>query len=195
MKNSGQFVKGVRSSPATEFKKGQHWRKPKSHWSYYWLYNEYVIKGLSAGDIAVTQGCTENNIHYWLHKHSIPRRTISEARAIKHWGLVGEKNGMYGVTGKDNPNWKGGITPERQAIYTSEEWKAAIKSVWKRDEAICQRCGKSASIKGGSKFHIHHIVSFEIVDLRVEPDNLVLVCRDCHHWIHSRENKNRDWIG
>ncbi len=195
MRNTkGQFIKGHRSSPSTEFKKGGHWRKSKAHWNYYWLYNEYAIKGLSAADIAIAQGCTDNNILYWLHKHGIPRRSISEARLLKHWGLSGGLNGMYGVTGADNPNWKGGITPERQAIYVSGKWKSAVKSVWKRDKATCQRCGKKANSRGGDQFHIHHIVSFEVVGLRTDPDNLVLACIDCHHWIHSRENKQRDWI-
>ena len=38
--NKGRFVKGVRSSPNTEFKKGQHWREPKPYWEKEWLYNE-----------------------------------------------------------------------------------------------------------------------------------------------------------
>jgi hypothetical protein len=49
---------------------------------------------------------------------------------------------MRGKHGADTSNWKGGITPERQAFCSSEAWKEAIKKVWKRDNAICQRCGK-----------------------------------------------------
>lgn len=188
--DKGQFTEGHRASPSTEFKPGQHWRDPKPHWNYEWLYMAYVVKGQSAGDIAKRCNCTENNIHYWLHKHGIPRRDVSAARKLKHWGLSGKDNGMYGVTGDKNPNWKGGITGERQAFYSSIEWKQAAQQVWKRDRATCQRCGD----KSGD-CHIHHIVSFAVKELRMELSNLVLLCKECHHWVHSKENINVDWIG
>jgi len=184
----GQFVKGHRASPSTEFKKGQHWRDEKAYWNREWLHHEYITLEKSAAEIATEQGCTENNILYWLHKHAIPRRTVAEVRAGKHWGLSGPANGMYGVTGEDNPNWKGGLTPDRQLFYSSIEWKEVSQVVWKRDNGKCRRCGESAE-------HIHHIVTFMVRALRAESDNLILLCRPCHHWVHSRENISGDFIG
>lgn len=186
----GRIQKGERRSPATEFKKGEHWRKPQAFRDRSWLYQEYVEKKRSSGDIAQQFGVTEAAIFFWLRKHDIPRRTISEARAVKHWGLSGETNGMFGRTGKQNPHWLGGITPERQALYSSQEWAKAVKAVWKRDRHVCQRCGKS-----DDKMHIHHIVTFAVVELRAEPSNLVLLCGKCHRWVHSRKNVNHEWIG
>lgn len=93
------------------FKKGEHWRKPKPHWEREWLRIEYCEKGRSAGDIAVQAGCTECNIYFWLKKHGIPRRSISEARAKKHWGASGSANPMYGRRGAENPHWRGGVDP------------------------------------------------------------------------------------
>jgi hypothetical protein len=109
------------------------------------------------------------------------------------------KNGVHHLKGKrgaDTPNWKGGITPERQALYGSLEWKLAVKAVWKRDNAICQRCKLDhRTIKRGEViFDIHHIVSFENKALRAEVSNLVLLCRPCHLWVHSRENKNKEYL-
>ena len=106
---------------------------------------------------------------------------------------------MKGRKGPNTPNWKGGITPERQALYSSREWKECVKSVWKRDNAICCRCGKdhrtiSAKDRKRWGFALHHIVGFEVVELRCVVSNLVLLCRPCHLWVHSKKNVNKDFI-
>ncbi len=102
---------------------------------------------------------------------------------------------MKGRRGALTTNWKGGVTPERQAFYSSPEWKSAVKSVWKRDLATCQRCLKKNSGKQRYAFDIHHIVSFSARELRAELSNLVLLCERCHYWVHSSENINREFIG
>ena len=178
-----------------QFIKGQHWRKPKAHWNYYWLYGQYIILGKSAADIAKAQGCTENNILAWLHKHNIPRRSIIEARQLKYWGLNGKVNGMYGRTGAANPNWKGGISADRQSLYSSQEWKDVSVAVWKRDKGSCQRCAAFAGSNQDRSFHIHHIVSLGIEDSRTDAANLILLCKKCHHWVHSKENNGNEFIG
>lgn len=182
----GRFKKGHRASPDTEFKPGQHWRSPKPYWNRGWLYKEYITEQKSAAQIASEQNCTEANILYFLHKLNIPIRTMSEIRATKYWGLSGEVNGMFGRRGIDCPNWKGGSTPERQALYSSQEWAQAIRKVWARDRGICQRCDTKK--EPGVEFHIHHIVPFRVTELRTEVTNLILVCKKCHKWIHSRKN-------
>jgi 5-methylcytosine-specific restriction protein A len=190
--NKGQFVKGIHAHPETEFKKGQHWRMPAQFRDKEYLVDEYINKQRSTGEIAEEHGCTPAAIIFWLKKHGIPRRDTSEARAIKHWGATGEANPMHGKTGSSNPNWRGGCTPERQAFYCSAEWADASREVWRRDQRTCQRC-RTVWINGAS-FHIHHIVSFAVVELRAEVSNLVLLCEDCHNWVHSRKNKNKDFI-
>ena len=176
----GCFLKGNRYSKATEFKEGQHWRKPKSYWSKEWLEGEYITKGKTMQQIANEQGCHRNNILYFLKKHNIKSRTIKEIRSKKYWGLEGEINGMFGKTGEQSPNWKGGITPERQAFYSSLEWKKVAREIKQRDK-ICQRC------KSKIDLHIHHIISFEVKELRMELSNLVLLCEKCHFWVHSKK--------
>lgn len=190
--NDGRFKKGERRSPKTEFKPGQHWRPVQSFREKEWLEREYTEKQRSTGDIAAEFGVTDAAILFWLRKHNIPRRSVSQARSIKHWGLSGEKNGMYGVRGEKHPNWQGGLTPERQACYSSREWANAVKVVWARDKKTCQRCG--LRYKKTVAFHIHHIVSFQVRELRTEPSNLVLLCIDCHHFVHSPANTERLFI-
>jgi hypothetical protein len=193
--DNGQFKKGHRASPSTEFKKGQHWRQPKPYWDRDWLYREYVTRQQSAADIASVFNCHESNILYFLKKHGITARTISETRSIKYWGLPGEQNGMYGVTGRDSPNWKGGITPERQALYSSLEWKRVYSFVWERDRATCQRCEKHIERRDGYVLYVHHIVPFSCEQLRVSKENLVLLCTKCHGWVHSKKNTEKEFVG
>lgn len=160
-----------------------------------WLRAEYVDKRRSAADIAKQFGVLDSNIIHFLRKFGIKRRTIAQARKVKRWGALGDKNPMYGKRGKDSPNWKGGSTPERQAFYSSIGWHKAVKTVWKRDKGTCQRCGiKKDRRHKDLLMHIHHSVSFLVKELRAEPSNLVLLCADCHHWVHSNDNVNRDFI-
>lgn len=99
---------------------------------------------------------------------------------------------MKGRKGADTPRWKGGITPERQAFYSSPEWKKAERTVKKRDKHTCQRCGKTW--RRGEPFDVHHIVSFACVELRAVESNLVYLCESCHYWAHSNSNINKDFI-
>lgn len=188
----GRFRKGERRSPKTEFKPGEHWRERKPYWDRDWLYDAYVVKEQSTGDLAEQFGVTDAAILFWLRKHGIPRRTVSAARAVKHWALTGQSNGMHGKTGSANPRWDGGATPERQGFYASAEWRAVAKIVWKRDAGRCRRCNAKATDRG--TFHIHHIVSFRVKEVRAEPTNLLLLCAACHRYVHSNANVNHELI-
>lgn len=104
---------------------------------------------------------------------------------------------LKGKRGKDHPSWQGGSTPLRQAFIATDEWKAAVRAVWMRDNAICQRCGLDhRTIDRKTKaFHVHHIKSFaRHVDLRASPENLVLLCAPCHRWVHGKENTENLFI-
>jgi len=192
--DKGRFVAGVSSSPETQFKPGQHWRKQKPYWDRDWLDTEYTTKKRSANEIADDWNITSGAILHWLRRHGIQRRETSDVRANKHWGSAGEENPMFGKNGADNPNWQGGIAPERQAFYSSREWKSACAEVWKRDNATCQRCGLRCKKRSHGTFHIHHIVGFADKELRANPSNLVLLCRPCHHFVHSKENVSREYL-
>lgn len=189
----GQFLKGIHYSINTEFKKGQHWRKPNKLWNKEWLYNKYHKEKLSIVQIANIIGCKHGNVTYWLKKHNIKTRTMKEIRKIKKWGQIGSDNPMWNRKGELNPMWKGGITVERQSFYSSQEWKNICKEVYKRDKNICQRC-KLKKDNSDIPFHIHHLKSFADKDLRSDINNLILLCEICHIWIHSNKNINKDFI-
>lgn len=191
---NGRFKKGIHYSVQTEFKKGTHWRKPKPYWNKEWLYNEYIILNKPAVQIAKEQGCKNNNILYFIHKHQIKTRTMREIRKNKHWGNPGEKNPMFGLKGELNPNWKGGTTPIRQKLYETKDWKQLVRKIYIRDNIECQKCGLEHKYKMES-FHLHHIKSFSLYpQLRLDPSNIVLLCRPCHNFIHSNKNTNHDFL-
>ena len=177
-----------------QFLHGTNWRESQPFREKEWLDREYIELGRSTGDIAAQFGVTDAAIIHWLKKHGIPRRSVSEARKLKRWGAVGADNPMWNRRGELNPNWKGGVTPERQAFYQSQEWKDACIFVWKRDGAKCKRCGLHRDEQPDMPFHIHHIVSFAVPELRAANDNLVLLCKMCHQFVHSRKNENGDFL-
>lgn len=171
-----------------------HYMEEKPYWNKKWLYNEYIVEQKSAKKIGDKQGCSEANILHFLEKHKIQRRSMSEVRKIHFWGMSGEDNPMYGVRGERAPNWRGGSAPERQAFYASEEWKNACSKVWKRDNGVCQRCGDSWKDLPFHYLHVHHIVSFAVKKYRADVVKLVLLCKDCHAWVHSKKNKKGEFI-
>jgi len=190
---NGRFLKGFRHSAETEFKKGHHWRKSKNFWNKEWLKNEYINKQKSAQDIACENGCIENNILYWLKKHNIETRSISEVRKIKKWGLKGKHNPMFGKKCERSSNWKGGITPEREALYCQLEWKEIAAYIWERDKGKCNRCNKEDTNK--RKMHVHHIYPFYSHKAkRCDIDHLILLCSKCHGFIHSKLNVNNEFL-
>jgi 5-methylcytosine-specific restriction endonuclease McrA len=182
MKNKGQFVKG------------QHWRKPQPFREKEWLEEHYIRLGMSTGEIAGIFGVTDCAILFWMRRHGIQRRTVSESRKLKHWGSVGADNPMWNRKGELNPNWKGGITTDRQAFYASQEWKDACSFVWNREKATCQRCFLLHDESPDMPFHIHHIVPFSDKELRADPTNLALLCEVCHQFVHSRRNTEMEYL-
>lgn len=182
---------GMRNTKG-QFLKGNHWRAHQPFRDKAWLVKHYCEDEISTGEIGKMFGVTDAAILFWLRRNGIKRRTVLEARKIKHWGNMGVDNPMWGKCGELNPRWQGGITPLRQAFYISQEWKKVCSATWERDKAKCQRCGLKCNTD--MPFHIHHIVSFKDAELRAKLSNLVLVCEACHHFIHSKRNKTNEFI-
>ena len=166
-----------------QFQKGYTRHKPKLFWSREWLLKEYAQK--SASEIAREQKCHKNNIYHWLAKLKIKSRTISEARKIKYWGVKGKNNPMYGKTGKANPNWNGGHSPERQSKYARYAWKELAKLILKRDNYKCQLCDSSHTTK--IKLVVHHKKQWsKYPKLRFKSSNLITLCERCHKNEHRK---------
>lgn len=189
-----------------------------------WLFNEYFVLKKSANQIAQEIGRNSKRVWEWMRDYGFEMRTRGHDtshlpkdgrsfRGKKHTTATKKRlkeiaiadgrlpykpevgSYMIGRSGKDHPSWKGGLTPERQAVYCSPEWCESVKVVWSRDNAICRRCGAHHNDeKNRGNFHIHHIISFQVREFRTDPNNLILVCKPCHKWIHSKNNLTKEFI-
>lgn len=190
-----------------------------------WLYEEYIEKGRTMNDIAKEIGRDPKRVWEWAKDYGIKtrgrgygnpdvyfkknhtlcvgrklseehREKIRQAR-LKDGRVPYLKNGQHWLKqeGVHPASWKGGVTPERQRLYSNPKWKNAVKEVWRRDKAICQLCGKSQNEDRNDTFHVHHLYPFaEYEHLRTNPDNLVLLCPQCHRFVHSKKNKERKFM-
>lgn len=101
---------------------------------------------------------------------------------------------MFGRCDEANPNWQGGISPDRQKQYARAMWKAIRKAVIARDGGKCRKCGRKPT--GYKALHTHHIKSWKRKpSLRFDQDNIITLCRECHTWVHSRKNVSREFLG
>ena len=103
------------------------------------------------------------------------REKISQHH-LKNKISVGSKNPMYGKSKELSPNWKGGkVTNDfiKEHGMNPQNWIYLTRRIRKRDNYICQYCGKRAS------YEIHHILPRRI---RIDnhPDNLITLCKHCH---------------
>lgn len=95
----------------------------------------------------------------------------------------GDKNGMFGVTGKNHPNWNPDRTHERRIkerkTGKDREWKIAI---FQRDRRTCRKCGKEKR-----NLVAHHINSYDIHEKeRYDVNNGVTLCEECHKDFHHK---------
>jgi transposase-like protein len=188
-----------------------------------WLEHQYLTLGKSAYDIAAEVDRDPKRVWEWIKNYGIPTRgrgqdTRQHFKAGQESAFKGrthkaetkeifrqqrlENPTLKGRFGEDHPrhgirpkSWKGGITSGRPAVYATQEWKSAVRKVWARDNATCQRCGLYKNDNRNIDFDIHHIVGFHNESLRCEPSNLVLLCEKCHYWVHSKKNVKKLFIG
>lgn len=190
-----------------------------------WLTYEYHTKGKSANQIAREVGRDPKRVWEWIKDYGLetrPRGTDygqcfkkgeeSKFKGMKHSEETKKKireisikdgrvpylkEGKHWLKheGAVSPAWKGGITPERQQLYSTQEWADVVLKVWERDESKCQKCGKSKKDnQQKGEFHIHHITGFKVKELRLELSNLVLLCKSCHRWVHSKNNTSKEFL-
>lgn len=169
-------------------------RDPKSVWLWLRDYGiptrprgSHVAVHFKKGQVSAFKGK-----HHTQATKDLIRRIAIEQGRVPYDPAVGPY--CKGKKGPETTNWKGGVTPERQSLYSSPQWKRAVRVVWKRADAKCERCGHDFRTHA-RKHAIHHVFPFaEYERLRSNPDALVLLCRDCHLFVHSNANTDREFM-
>lgn len=123
---------------------------------------------------------------------SLAERMTGKKKTLEHrLNMSRGRTGKY--AGKDNPNWKGGVTAANVSARSRVayfEWKAAVfkaanyqcKSCGIEHGTVCKCCGHRVML------HAHHIVPFaNNPAVRYEPSNGVALCERCHRAEHDKQ--------
>lgn len=74
--------------------------------------------------------------------------------------------------------------PFARKLYASKEWAKVRAFVYERDHGLCVDCGAG----GQEVHHIKYLTEENInnPEVTLNAENLILLCKDCHHKAHGR---------
>jgi hypothetical protein len=127
----------------------------------------------------VLNDCLVCGKEFWSYKHQNQKYCSQKCRQFHLRELKkGEKSHF----------WTGGKTKKSKLMRTRAEYTDWRNAVFQRDDYTCQRCG----IKSGNGFkvylHAHHIKPMsEYPELRLNIDNGITLCKDCHLLEHNHK--------
>ena len=71
-----------------------------------------------------------------------------------------------------------------QKFYNSKEWRTKREQILARSNGLCVVCWLIGRVRSATS--VHHIKKLrEHFELRLDDDNLIAVCRDCHELVES----------
>lgn len=105
------------------------------------------------------------------------RKILSELKKETTWKNeknyeIRLKNVSIKYSGKNNPNWRGGLSNLPYPIEYNKKYRNKIR---KRDNSICQICKRF--IEDDRKVTVHHI---DYNKDNLNPNNSILLCNICH---------------
>lgn len=130
------------------------------------LYYYYIIKEMSAAEIAKIFNCSSTLINFWLHKHNISIRAPPE-----------------NFRGSKNPAWKGGITEQKYCYKFNDQFKEYIRDKFNRTCYICEKTEDDLD----RKLDVHHIDYNKSSICNGKEFAFVPLCHSCH----AKTNGNR----
>ena len=121
------------------------------------------------------------SVKHIIHAHLREKKIVESILPISHWIVETASFDIHKITNPDikNEDYQNG----RQKDFYN--LKAYILS---RDGYICQQC--NGKIKN-EILHVHHIV-FRSHGGTNSPDNLVVLCENCHDKIHKNANPEKE---
>ena len=138
------------------------------------LIKMYVESRLTTEQIGKSFGVSGSCIVDWLREYRIPARSPNEYERPR---------------GPESPRYINGQSTLRMKLYGRREWAALRRVVVPRDK-VCRHCGQPKI-----KVVLHHIKSWSgFPESRLDPDNVVLLCKACHDWVHSKRNTNHEFL-
>ena len=93
----------------------------------------------------------------------------------------------------------------RKDFYQSKAWKDARKTIWLKQNLLCNRCHKPVYVDGISEWipkenrrtgivhHIKHLDNTNVYDdsIALDENNLEGLCKDCHELEHHKDQVTR----
>lgn len=125
--------------------------------------------------------------------HTLFKCGCGESKVINNWqvtsgntmscGCLRKSNRFHAdISGENHPNWKGGISGDRERFMQEAVYKAWRLDVFERDNFKCGKCNQV-----GGKLEAHHLSPYHShPELRVVLDNGVTLCQPCHASFHAR---------
>lgn len=165
-----------------------------------WLEKFYYAEGCNLSSAGLILGIEKRTLWAWLKRHGYPTKAQSDAQSGSLNGFFGKSHedktrskigkaskerqdrvqrgahGRYGDDGRHpegpaNPTFKTGISTYRRRTLRARGTK-------------CERCGVAAY---GRNIHVHHK---DRDRKNNEPDNLEVVCWDCHKKEHPEDGES-----
>lgn len=85
-----------------------------------------------------------------------------------------------------------GRDPEIEKFYTTYRWRKCREAYAKSVDFLCEQCSAEGRITPGEEVHHKkHITRATLNDARItlSPDNLILLCGECHRKAHGKLEK------
>ncbi len=103
---------------------------------------------------------------------------------------VDERKSVY-FKGENAPRWIDGRSLKKERGILAHRLKLWRLAVLKRDKYKCQKCGQI-----GKNLHAHHIIPWaDDKSKRLDVENGLTVCADCHDLIHGRVIGRKNAVG
>ncbi len=101
--------------------------------------------------------------------------------------------------GKNNPSWNGGKTPVNQKERNAKEYREWRNLIFASNNYTCQICGARGGwnkiLKERISLNAHHLKSWSgYTNLRLDNNNGITLCSDCHklvHWFNKNYKFNK----
>ena len=71
------------------------------------------------------------------------------------------------------------------SFYNSVEWRQLRARKFAEADGLCEECKKKGIIRAGKEVH-HRVPIEKDWSKRLDFDNLILLCPECHNKIHKR---------